>query len=85
MNLKGTIKEAAIKRVIYDLSWDITEVMMNVEENKKMACMLNQMQLCTTIKQSWKLPFQYTVELIQRWIPDIMSILSFLTLLCCCC
>ena len=58
-------------------------MMMNVEENKEMACMLDQVQLCHTIKQSWKLPFQYTVE--HHWIPDIVSILSFFDSFCCCC
>ena len=80
MNLKGTIEEADIKKVVYGLSWDITEMMMNVEENKEMACMLDQVQLCRTIKQSWKLPFQYIVELIHYCIPAVVSILSFLTL-----
>ena len=40
MNLKGTIEEADIKRVIYDLSWDITEMMMNVEDNKWHVCLI---------------------------------------------
>lgn len=52
MNLKGTIEEVDIKKAVYDLSWDITEMMMNVEENKEMACMLDQVQVCRTIKQS---------------------------------
>ena len=80
MNLKGKIKEADIEKVVYDLSWDITEMMMNVEENKEMACMLEQVQLCHIIKHSWKLPFQYFVEYIHYWIPAVVSILSFLTL-----
>ena len=80
MNIKGTIEEADIKKVVYDISWDITEMMINVAENKEMACMLDQVQLCHTIKQSWNLPFQCTVELIHHWIPAIVSILSSLTL-----
>ena len=80
MNLKGKIEEAYIKKAVYDLSWDITEMMMNVKENKEMACMLDQIQLCHVIKQSWKLPLQYIVELIHYWIPAVVSILSFLTL-----
>ena len=82
MNLKGKIEEAYIKKAVYDLSWDITEMMMNVKENKEMACMLDQIQLCHVIKQSWKLPLQYIVELIHYWIPAVVSILSFLTLCC---
>ena len=80
MNLKGKIQEADIKKAVYYLSWDITEMMMNVEENKEMACMLEQVQLCHIIKQSWKMPFQYFVEYIHYWIPAVVSILSFLTL-----
>ena len=76
MNLKGKIEEVDIKKVVYDLSWDITEMMMNVEENKEMACMLEQVQLCHIIKQSWKLPYQYFVEYIHYWIPAVVSILS---------
>ena len=55
-------------------------MMMNVKENKEMACMFDQIQLCHVIKQSWKLPLQYIVELIHYWIPAVVSILSFLTL-----
>ena len=34
LNLKGTIEETNIKMVVYDLAWDITEVMTNVEDNE---------------------------------------------------
>ena len=38
MNLKQTIEEADINKVAYELSWDITEMMIYVEEDKEMTC-----------------------------------------------
>ena len=51
-------------------------MMTNVEDNEELACMLDQVQLCPTIQQSWKLPFEH---LMHYWTPVIMSILSVLT------
>ena len=56
LNLKGTVDEIDIDKVINDLSWDITSAIMNIDDFYEIECVVNKVNQCRNITQSWALP-----------------------------
>ena len=76
LNLKGTINKVDVKKVILDLSWDIGNTIVNVND----LCVLDKVSRCHAITQSWTLPYWYILKLSNEWSSTIVSILALLTI-----
>ena len=73
LNLKRSVDEQSLKRVMEDFSWQFTDFFEDISDSSKLKCVYDVLRDCPTIKTSWHESYTSVIETIMTFISYLFT------------